>query len=382
MSSVSGISKLPDTSLRICFEYDSLSSINPVLSQVCRNWKKNEEILADRKWKALKGKCSDYPRMLVRMEKIETKYFSSEGAISCFERLDQRMKRALWLNGASLVEVGILTGLGPDNTISIDTLIKMERGIIGIRNENLERLWMTTLSVVAEEDDPEASSWNAAQIRSWLEVRGNINDERLRYVYLINTNPKIRGLPPELAQFTSISKLLFPGNNIASLPATIGNFPALVSLNFADNKIEKLPRSIGDLFSLKSLNVSGNPLTALPEEMGKLFEHPSFNLVLDRDQFLQFYDQLTRFCPQQAWYITLLTTLLWIFFKLCDLLHWIICCEPIEPIELNDFYTKDQIAALPIRDNCVITIHIERYSLDTFFSERRFRIYYRRSFDS
>lgn len=380
-----GLSVLPDAVLKLVFEYDSSShSINPVLSKVCPRWKHCEQAKAERNWMELKSLCNGsrnpslndpkrlnnaypLPGLIARIQKIEKKYFS-EGAASWFERLDQRMEKALILNGANHVEIAEIRNrnLCTDSEVTpekpeicIYTFFPMEHEIIENRDQNLETFWAKQLYRALGNG---GWGWKAAQIRSWLKDRGNIDHPQIRILSLSGAKPAIRGIPPELARFISITHIDLARNSITSLPSTIG-----------------------DLSSLLHLDLRGNPLKALPDKMGKLFENENFELVLDKEQFFRLYDQITRICPETTWYLKLFNTFILLIANLCYLFNWIINCGSTSLDPLKDligtryrcYLTRDEIAAFDNKE--IERIRIYRASCthsnwDTFFSERRFRV--------
>lgn len=339
------ISKLPNVTLNIVFEYDSFPSINPALNQVCKQWHDYEKVLAGRKWTKLKEKSIDYPRLLARINKIETSYFSSEGAISCFGRFVQRIERALILNGVPPDEITYLRNR--DSTL-IDFFSSMDYTATRQRNQNLKTFWSELHSATALPIS--AIHWDATQIRSWLEGRGNVNG----ITSIFGGAADIRGVPPELGQFTSLERLNFVGNHITFLPSTMGN-----------------------LSSLESLDIRDNPLRKLSDEIGNLFNNEHFKLILDKTQFLRFYDQLNRICPETAWYLKLFNSIVLFCIHLYLLLDRIIHCgfKPAKDHHIP-FYTRDEIAALDATKINQINIQTPSFlcSWDTFFSERRFEV--------
>ena len=88
--------------------------------------------------------------------------------------------------------------------------------------------------------------------------------------YLEMNSNKIEILPNWIKEFKSLKKLSVYGNQLKSLPETIGELKSLEIFIAFDNELERLPNSIGDLKSLITLRLNNNKLITLPETVGGL----------------------------------------------------------------------------------------------------------------
>ena len=88
--------------------------------------------------------------------------------------------------------------------------------------------------------------------------------------YLEMNSNKIEILPDWIKEFKSLKKLSVYGNQLKSLPETIGELKSLEIFIAFDNELERLPNSIGDLKSLITLRLNGNQLISLPKTIGEL----------------------------------------------------------------------------------------------------------------
>ena len=109
----------------------------------------------------------------------------------------------------------------------------------------------------------------ADQIRTWLNDASNVPLLN-RITELDLGEAKLRVLPPEIASFTELQKLLLMDNQLSSLPKEIGKLKQLVWLKLSGNQLRSLPKEIGNLRELRVLDLSNNRLSSLPAQIGAL----------------------------------------------------------------------------------------------------------------
>ncbi|MBF0549196.1 MAG: leucine-rich repeat domain-containing protein [Deltaproteobacteria bacterium] len=100
------------------------------------------------------------------------------------------------------------------------------------------------------------------------------------------SNKRIKRLPSNIVELTSLQALNLAENQITSLPPEIGSLTGLRDLNLAANQLSLLPPEIGKLTSLKVLNVFENSLIALSPEIGKLTRLLELNIASNQLSFL------------------------------------------------------------------------------------------------
>ncbi len=97
---------------------------------------------------------------------------------------------------------------------------------------------------------------------------------------------KLKSLPHEIGDFTSLVRLDLTSNNLAVLPESIGKLTNLKVLLLKYNQLISLPHSIGNLTELTDLELRGttndyNKITEYPEEMSNLTNLQTLNINLD-----------------------------------------------------------------------------------------------------
>ncbi|MHA1584743.1 MAG: leucine-rich repeat domain-containing protein, partial [Promethearchaeota archaeon] len=80
----------------------------------------------------------------------------------------------------------------------------------------------------------------------------------------ITKQPKLKLLPHNFEQLSSLKQLDLNHNKLGLIPETTGNFSDIVSIDLSYNQISVLPHGFKRLIHLKSLNISGNPINRLP----------------------------------------------------------------------------------------------------------------------
>lgn len=96
---------------------------------------------------------------------------------------------------------------------------------------------------------------------------------------------KLRSLPSEIGQLSSLSTLKLYGNQLTSIPSEIGQLSNLTILSLgvpnhevdnrefrycSKNQIQTIPIEVGTLSSLRTLDLYDNGITFLPSEIGRL----------------------------------------------------------------------------------------------------------------
>jgi Leucine-rich repeat (LRR) protein len=76
---------------------------------------------------------------------------------------------------------------------------------------------------------------------------------------------KLKELPADLFEKTSLEHLSADNNSIESIPEDIQKLTNLTRLSLVNNKLTTLPEGLKELIKLTNLNVAGNQLSALPE---------------------------------------------------------------------------------------------------------------------
>jgi hypothetical protein len=92
----------------------------------------------------------------------------------------------------------------------------------------------------------------------------------------------IRIVPPEIRQLTHLSSLNLLKNRISSIPCEIGNLTALTELQLSRNELRSIPKEIGKLTNLTKLDLSVNHLKAIPEEIGLLVSLIKLDISMNR----------------------------------------------------------------------------------------------------
>ena len=111
---------------------------------------------------------------------------------------------------------------------------------------------------------------------------------------------RIRKLPDNFGNFSSLRWLDLHGNKLESVPESIGNLVALTHLNLSNNILtsESLPSTLGSLTSLTCLNLGMNKLDTLPPTMAALESLQELglfdNLFISLPDFLQVLKHLTK----------------------------------------------------------------------------------------
>ncbi|OJJ18623.1 hypothetical protein BKI52_23730 [marine bacterium AO1-C] len=81
---------------------------------------------------------------------------------------------------------------------------------------------------------------------------------------------KIKEVPYEIQELTSLKRIILPGHHLTTLPDEIGALKDLEWLNLYDNRINVLPEAIGELDGLRWLFLRDNFLETLPHSVGNL----------------------------------------------------------------------------------------------------------------
>ncbi|HSW76680.1 MAG TPA: leucine-rich repeat domain-containing protein [Candidatus Saccharimonadales bacterium] len=92
------------------------------------------------------------------------------------------------------------------------------------------------------------------------------------------SNIKIKVLPPEMGQLSSLQTLDLSYNELSTLPQEMGQLHSLQSLDLSYNKLSALPPEMGQLSALQQLYLFHNQLSSLPPEMVQLGDLQSLNL--------------------------------------------------------------------------------------------------------
>ena len=93
---------------------------------------------------------------------------------------------------------------------------------------------------------------------------------KTRATALILVGLKLKTLPPEIGQLSSLQSLDLRSNQLATLPDSIGQLRSLQELHLYGNQLAALPDSIGQLSSLQLLDLSHNQLATLPDSIGQV----------------------------------------------------------------------------------------------------------------
>eukprot|EP00911_Craspedida_sp_UC1_P000124 UC1_evm1s98 len=91
-----------------------------------------------------------------------------------------------------------------------------------------------------------------------------------RFNRVILTGVRLKTLPAEIGNATSLQSLDVTDNELTRLPTELFNLPELRILTLNGNKLETLPEAIGKLTGLITLDVGNNLLQSLPANFSKL----------------------------------------------------------------------------------------------------------------
>ena len=89
---------------------------------------------------------------------------------------------------------------------------------------------------------------------------------------------RLMNLPSEIGQLTNISCLNISRNQLTNLPSEIGELINISYLNINRNQLTNLPSEIGNLTNISHLSISRNQLTSLPSEIGNLTNISHLNI--------------------------------------------------------------------------------------------------------
>lgn len=94
---------------------------------------------------------------------------------------------------------------------------------------------------------------------------------KIRFSYIKrHTARKLKHLPKNIGNLTSLESPKLHRNSLSSLPDSIGELELLEELDLKENDIISLPKSIGQLKALRTIDLSGNHLRTLPDSFGEL----------------------------------------------------------------------------------------------------------------
>jgi hypothetical protein len=98
----------------------------------------------------------------------------------------------------------------------------------------------------------------------------------LTQLYL-NSNQLV-AIPKEISQLSKLTELYLFNNELVKIPKEIGQLSSLTHLDLYNNRLVDIPKEIGQLSSLRELYLGNNQLVAIPKEIGQLSSLTTLNL--------------------------------------------------------------------------------------------------------
>lgn len=374
----------PNEVLKLVLDYAEYPHINLAFSQVTPRWTHCHSQLAAGRWQQLKLNSRENGRLdgnrglielAERAEKIERRH-QIETPVNWFVRLDQKMRRRLFLEG--LPQATIDQDFSSAEGITAENLVGMQGRITEIKDRHLMN-FMTLVPTYAIGRHFET----AEEIRRSLEREGElVEPTHIDNHYRLGDERQIEGiLPKEIGYFVGLTEITLNRQRIQALPPEFEKLSKLKELHLAFNQIERLP-NLEKLTSLRVLDLRGNPLKKLPEGIQTFVKQEDFKLILDRDQFLLFKDQLEGIIPKPAlgcriWYFILFFIFRPLVYFCVRVVHFGV--NPL--IDLDEsYFTSREIETFASEDVHGICVESRRGNCaphNALFQENRYKVAHR-----
>lgn len=336
---------------------------------VCERWKNCLIREAVTRWNRLCEQAAvNHPFIQAKIEKIERKH-GQDRVDAKFHRLEKKLIKEMWYGGASAQDIQAFKARHAGVTVT-ERFFDAEQIILRQKDANLLKFWrhIDVYNVAVDGEDHVDS---ADGIRDFLRSIGELggpHSDRSFSGSIELANADFLDLPPEIGHIQNNQKLFYSleNNHLRRLPDELGKITDMIGLNVAHNQLEKIPSSIGKL-QLQRLNLVGNPLRKFPLCIKNLFQNRnSFELTLDKNQFLQFYNEINEYCPRSS---------IWkrIWHTFCFFVIGLLCMRDCCGLSNKKrTYTKEEI------ENSDEEMTIDISNADVFhwnpFSERRFEV--------